>query len=153
MHPLHWVEAEEEATALFGDSDGAPTISKDAAMSLNFKEKIYALTQKIPRGRVSTYGDLAAFAGAPRAAREVGWAMHSVPPDSGVPWWRVINSKGEISARSHEDQHMREEQAKLLRDEKIEVSQTFTLDLSKYRWRPRASTITAAIASSKEDPE
>ena len=64
---------------------------------------IYDLVRQIPRGRVATYGQLARLAKWGRRARHVGWAMHACP--DGVPWHRVINSKGEISARANSDSH------------------------------------------------
>jgi methylated-DNA-protein-cysteine methyltransferase related protein len=117
--------------------------------AMNLKEKIYALVRKIPRGRVSTYGDIAAFAGSPRAAREVGWALSALPIDTDVPWWRVINAQGAISPRSHDDKNAVEYQAAPLRREKIQVSKEGTLALSNYRWRPRATTIAATLSEEK----
>ena len=51
----------------------------------------------IPRGRVATYGQLAALVGKPRSARAVGRVMRGA---GGVPWHRVVNSQGGISRRS-----------------------------------------------------
>ena len=53
----------------------------------NFFETAYAVARTIPPGRVMSYGQIAALAGNPRMARQVGWAMHDCPPD--VPWHRV----------------------------------------------------------------
>jgi len=55
------------------------------------------MVRRIPRGRVTTYGHVAALCGKPRAARTVGWALHALPDESGVPWHRVINARGGIS--------------------------------------------------------
>ena len=54
--------------------------------------------RRIPRGRVATYGQVAALLGRPRAARAVGWAMRHCPGD--VPWHRVVNAAGGISRRA-----------------------------------------------------
>jgi methylated-DNA-protein-cysteine methyltransferase-like protein len=59
--------------------------------------RIFAAVRKIPRGRVSTYGDVAALAGLPRQARLVGYALHTLRADSTVPWHRVINAAGKIA--------------------------------------------------------
>jgi methylated-DNA-protein-cysteine methyltransferase-like protein len=59
--------------------------------------RIYAAVRRIPRGRVATYGDVAALAGLPGRARQVGYALHALPAGSGVPWHRVINRAGRIS--------------------------------------------------------
>lgn len=57
--------------------------------------RVYAAVRKIPCGRVSTYGRVAAMIDRPRAARQVGYALHGCPAD--VPWHRVINAQGRIS--------------------------------------------------------
>ncbi len=60
-------------------------------------ERIYRAVRRIPRGRVATYGDVAAMAGLPGRARQVGYALHALPDGSPVPWHRVINAAGRIS--------------------------------------------------------
>src|SRR3954469_16027838 len=67
--------------------------------SSNYR-RIYAVVSRIPKGRVATYGQVAVLAGLPRQARLVGYAMHSLPADSDVPWHRVVNATGKISIRS-----------------------------------------------------
>jgi methylated-DNA-protein-cysteine methyltransferase-like protein len=62
-------------------------------------QRIYWVVSMIPAGRVATYGQIARILGR-CSSRNVGYAMHSVPADSGVPWHRVINSRGRISVRS-----------------------------------------------------
>ncbi len=65
-----------------------------------FHERVYALVQQVPRGRVTTYGDLAAALGLRSAARHVGFALAALPCDrDDVPWHRVINSSGKLSSR------------------------------------------------------
>lgn len=56
---------------------------------------IHAIVRRIPRGRVATYGQIARLAGRPRAARQIGYALHGCPP--ALPWHRVLNAKGRIS--------------------------------------------------------
>ncbi len=65
--------------------------------ALSSRERIYRAVRRIPRGRVATYGDVAAMAGLPGRARQVGHALHALPGGSGVPWHRVINAAGRIS--------------------------------------------------------
>ena len=55
---------------------------------MNFFEKVYEIVNTVPRGCVMSYGQVAALAGSPRMARQVGWALH-VCPDQ-VPWHRII---------------------------------------------------------------
>ena len=62
---------------------------------------MYRLVSRIPRGRVATYGQIAALLGAPRAARAVGYAMKRCPQGDGLPWHRVLNARGGISLRAN----------------------------------------------------
>lgn len=64
-----------------------------------FDSAVYRLVCQIPRGKVATYGQLAALLGAPRAARAVGYAMKRCP--TGIPWQRVLNARGGISLRAN----------------------------------------------------
>ena len=61
---------------------------------MNTYEKIYEAVKKIPRGRVSTYGKIAAMAGNPRMARVVGYALHRNPFPGEIPCHRVVNRDG-----------------------------------------------------------
>lgn len=60
-------------------------------------DRIYDVVRRIPRGRVATYGQVAAEAGLPGQARLVGYALHNLPHDTDVPWHRVVNARGGIS--------------------------------------------------------
>jgi methylated-DNA-protein-cysteine methyltransferase-like protein len=60
-------------------------------------QRIYEVVRRIPRGRVATYGQVAALAGFPGHARQVGYALHALPSHSLVPWQRVVNARGAIS--------------------------------------------------------
>jgi methylated-DNA-protein-cysteine methyltransferase related protein len=66
---------------------------------VDFASTVYRVVTKCPRGRVVSYGGVAALLGRPRAARAVGRALNALPDGSDVPWWRVINSRGEVSIR------------------------------------------------------
>jgi methylated-DNA-protein-cysteine methyltransferase-like protein len=94
-------------------------------------EQIYEAVRRIPRGRVATYGDVSEMANLEGHARQVGYALHALPPNSGVPWHRVINAKGEISPRSAGDSH--ELQLELLRAEGVAVDERGRVDLRRYR--------------------
>jgi methylated-DNA-protein-cysteine methyltransferase-like protein len=61
-----------------------------------FRERVEALVARIPRGRVMTYGQLAALCGQPRAARIVGGIAHFGNPD--LPWQRVVNKQGGLAS-------------------------------------------------------
>ena len=98
--------------------------------------KIYAAVSRIPKGRVATYGQIAALAGLPRQARLVGYAMHALPADSDVPWHRVVNAAGKISIRSDGLGHD-ELQAQLLRREGVRFVDG-AIPLATFRWKPRS---------------
>lgn len=67
--------------------------------SRSFADRTYALVRRVPHGQVVSYGGVAAMLGSPRAARGVGSALAALPPDTEVPWWRVVNRNGEISIK------------------------------------------------------
>ncbi len=97
------------------------------------RARIYAAVRRIPRGRVATYGDIAELSGLDGHARQVGYALHDLPPNSKVPWHRVINARGEISPRSQGDSH--ELQRLLLEAEGVEIDGRGRISLRRYRWR------------------
>ena len=68
-------------------------------------ETFYRQIRNVPRGKVASYGQIAELAGFEGHARQVGYALHALPADSGVPWHRIVNSKGEISPRGAGDSH------------------------------------------------
>ena len=95
--------------------------------------RIYRVVKRIPRGRVATYGQIATLAGLDGHARQVGYALHSLPDGLHIPWHRVINAKGEISPRSAGDSH--ELQRMLLEGEGIDFTLDGRVDLKKFRWK------------------
>ena len=98
----------------------------------NFYEAVYRVVVRIPRGRVMTYGQIAALLGAPRAARAVGYAMRACP--AGLPWQRVINGKGQISGRTEVERPI--VQKLLLQKEGVRFDDSETCDLERLRWEP-----------------
>jgi methylated-DNA-protein-cysteine methyltransferase-like protein len=109
---------------------------------------IYAVVSKIPKGRVATYGQVAELAGLPRQARLVGYALNVLPPNTRVPWHRVINSRGQVSLRSNGLGHDHL-QAELLKREGVRFVDS-TVSLPRFRWSaavkpmPRRETKKAA---------
>jgi methylated-DNA-protein-cysteine methyltransferase-like protein len=101
------------------------------AMS-EFFQRVYEIVARIPRGKVATYGQIAATLGDPRQARTVGWALRSTPEWPDIPWHRVVNSSGGISTR-HTTGGLNT-QRKLLEDEGIVFNEDGHLDLERYRW-------------------
>ena len=85
----------------------------------NFKERVYEETARVPRGRVSTYGEIAVMAGHPGAARAVGNALHENPYEGVIPCHRIVNASGRPA--SNFGFGGPEEQLKLLRKEGVEI--------------------------------
>ncbi len=67
---------------------------------MTFKDKVYEITSKIPLGKVATYGQVAALAGSPKAARAVGMAMKTNPNAPIVPCHRVVAADGKLTGYS-----------------------------------------------------
>ena len=102
---------------------------------MNFYQQVYKIVQKIPKGKVATYDQIAGFISTPRAARIVGWALRV--GGSKVPWQRVINSAGMISIASIA--HPPEQQASLLRQEGVKVKKikgNYYVNLKTDLWKP-----------------
>ena len=62
-----------------------------------FRDDVARVVSQVPKGQVTTYGDVASALGARSVARHVGWALAALPEGHDVPWHRVVNSKGKIS--------------------------------------------------------
>ena len=96
-----------------------------------YYDDVYDLVMRIPRGKVSTYGRIAAMTPVPRGARGVGWALAGLGPQQGqiVPWWRVINAAGRIS-----NEYNAALQRELLEAEGIAFDEDGYVDLGRYLW-------------------
>ena len=137
-----------------------------------FRDRVYEIVRLVPHGCVTTYGFVSLLAGAPRSARQVGWALHTLPHDlvwgaaddirraggapgasstrairngatERVPWHRVVNAQGRVS--SHPDEAGTYRQIDLLRQEGIDVTDDGTLvaGLKAHRWDPDPKTVDA----------
>ncbi len=98
---------------------------------MNFDESVYEYLKRVPRGKVVTYGMIARAIGRPRAARQVGNALHRNPTPVVVPCHRVVNREGRL-APAFAFGGM-EVQAALLQAEGVEVKGGY-VDLSEYCW-------------------
>jgi methylated-DNA-protein-cysteine methyltransferase-like protein len=85
---------------------------------MNFNQRVYILVSHIPPGKVLSYSRVAWLLDVPNAARAVGWALHSLPDNSTVPWQRVINAQGKISIRGRGNAAI--EQRRLLESEGVQ---------------------------------
>lgn len=97
--------------------------------------RIYAVVRRIPRGRVATYGQVAALAGYPRAARQVGYALHALSGGTVLPWHRVINAAGRISLPAHAGGI--EQRLRLIADG-VPVGEDGRVPLARIQWQPRS---------------
>jgi len=93
---------------------------------------IVEIIKAIPRGRVSSYGDVARAAGIPNGARQTVRVLHSLSEKFSLPWHRVIRSDGSIALREGEG---RELQISLLRSEGVEVSPAGKVDMERFSCR------------------
>jgi methylated-DNA-protein-cysteine methyltransferase-like protein len=101
----------------------------------SFFEQVYDVVRLIPRGRVTSYGAIAAYLGTKLSARMVGWAMngaHNVKP--AVPAHRVVNRNGMLSGKMHFATPTRMEE--LLNKEKIMVQEDQIVDFKSKFWDP-----------------
>lgn len=99
---------------------------------LNLNEIIWQVVALIPAGKVATYGQIAKLCGYPSHARYVGTTLKKLPDDSELPWYRVVNAKGEIAFPMGSTAFQR--QKYLLEKEGIQF-QGNKINLSWYRWQ------------------
>ncbi len=98
--------------------------------NLNFFERVYKAIQKIPDGKVSTYGAVATYLGNPKASRVVGYALHVNPDPQNVKCFKIVNRNGHLAdsfAFGGKDA-----QAKLLISSGVQVDEDYKVDLVKY---------------------
>ncbi|MCK4872699.1 MAG: MGMT family protein [Phycisphaerales bacterium] len=98
----------------------------------NIYKHIYTIIRRIPKGKVATYGQVAELAGLGGHARQVGYALHAMPDDAGIPWHRVVNAKGEISTGAGSG---KSEQQLLLEAEGVVFNDHSRIPLRTYRWQ------------------
>ena len=99
-----------------------------------FYDLVWEFVQRVPRGHVVTYGQIAMELGSPAAARAVGYALSNLSAETEVPWWRVINAKGGVSLRGRGANA--ELQRALLEHEGVTFGDDDTTHLPTYRWWP-----------------
>ena len=113
----------------FRDAFGRPGGVPSAAAV--FADAVYRLVRRVPRGRVATYGQIAALLDRPRAARAVGGAMRECPAD--IPWHRIVNAQGGISRRRRASSMLT--QRILLEQEGVRFRRG-RVWLGDHRWQP-----------------
>lgn len=98
---------------------------------MDFKQAVYEVVAQIPQGKVMTYGDIAAVAGHPYAARQVGGLAHFGPTE--LPWHRVVNRHGECASGYYGG---KEGHRQALEAEGFKVEDYRITDFTERRWRP-----------------
>ena len=102
-------------------------------MDEGFFERAYDVVRQIPRGRVATYGQIAAMMGEPRKARYVGFAMHACPGVAGgVPCHRVVFADGSLAPGFAFGGPGA--QRAMLEDEGVTFTPSGRVDMRRYRW-------------------
>lgn len=102
-------------------------------MKASFKDRVYELTRKIPKGKVATYGQLARLAGKPKAARAVGALMRLNPDAPETPCHRVVAKDGSLTGYSGKDGIAGKK--KMLLAEGVAFTNN-RVDLTRSGWRP-----------------
>jgi methylated-DNA-protein-cysteine methyltransferase related protein len=97
---------------------------------------VYRFVQRIPRGKVLTYGALARTLRLPGGARTAGRAMAATPSGKSIPWHRVVGERGKILIRGPNALL----QKKLLESEGIAITE-FRVDLKRHLWKPKAISL------------
>lgn len=98
---------------------------------MNFNQKVYEIVKKVPKGRVTTYGQVALVMGNPKLSRQVGWALHA-NKSADVPCHRVVDRNGRVAPNFAFDGWV--EQKRRLMLEGVKFKGEMYVDLSKYFW-------------------
>jgi len=101
---------------------------------MGFFNEVYKIVCKIPKGKVTTYREIARATGFPKKTVVVGWALHSNPKPGEIPCHRVVNIKGELSG-SFAFGGL-EVQKSLLEKERVFTEKDGKVNLEKYLWVP-----------------
>lgn len=103
-------------------------------MEVSFFDNVYAVVRLIPKGRVTSYGAIAAYIGMKRSARMVGYAMNASHGDKSIPAHRVVNRNGLLSGKNHFGSPV--EMQRRLEKEGIQVENDKIVNFDKHFWDP-----------------
>jgi len=99
---------------------------------MSFYNKVYDIVQKISKGKVATYGQIALLCSSPRATRAVGYALHFNPSPGLIPCHRVVNKEGRLApAFAFGGINV---QKSMLEADNVFVDDTYIVDLKIYLW-------------------
>ncbi len=110
-----------------------PRKKSDTAHMTPFHQCVVDIIRKIPRGKIASYGQVAALAGSPRSARQVVRVLHACSEKLELPWYRVINKQGKISLPRNGGYEL---QKSLLKKEGVKFTRDDVVDLKKFGWHP-----------------
>ena len=110
-----------------------------------YRERVYRIVRRIPKGRVMTYGQIAYKLGEGYTPRTVGFVMHG--SDDQTPWHRVINSQGRCSTGGIVLPS--DKQQRMLEREGVKFDDSGRCDLEKFLWRPRRQPVKKETAKAR----
>lgn len=110
------------------------TKTKGSNKTYSFFDDVFEVAKLIPKGRVTSYGAIAAYLGTKMSARMVGWAMNAAHGDIKVPAHRVVNRAGMLTGKHHFETPTAMQ--KCLEKEKIKVVKDKVVDFEKLFWDP-----------------
>lgn len=102
--------------------------------------RIRAVVRRIPRGRVASYGQVAALAGLAGRARLAGYALHALPEGTPLPWHRVLGAGGRLTIMKLDPAAGTTQRLRLER-EGVRFDARGRVDMALWRWRPRAARV------------
>ncbi|KAA9340691.1 MGMT family protein [Adhaeribacter soli] len=105
----------------------------------NFFKDVYEVVKLIPKGRVTSYGAIAAYLGSKGSARMVGWALIAAHPITDVPAYRVVNRNGLLTGKQHFGAP--DAMKNYLEAEGLQVENDRIVDFEKYFWDPAKELI------------
>jgi len=126
---------------------GIPVNAEDARS--NLASQVFAVVARIPRGKVTTYGKIAAAVGHPRAARIIGGILHRAPAGADLPFHRVVNREGSLAPA-----HVfggANNQRRMLEDEGIIFTGDGKIDMTICMWDGE-STPFSAVSTATRSP-
>jgi methylated-DNA-protein-cysteine methyltransferase related protein len=112
--------------------------TREARRAPSAYDRILAVVRRIPRGRVATYGQLAALAGHARAPRLAGYALHALPEGTPLPWHRVVGAGGRLSL-ARLSPHGAITQRLRLEKEGVRFDAKGRVVMERFGWKPGSS--------------
>ncbi len=126
------------------------TIRGIAPRATGTHARIHAVVRRIPRGRVATYGQVAALAGLGGQARLAGYALHALPECTPLPWHRVLGADGRLSIMKLDPSAGITQRLRLER-EGVRFDARGRVDMDVWRWCPRVARADRGTAATRSE--